>query len=109
MAENKVIAGYLEGEKVKEGNGLVFVGTDAAAKWTVEEYEVVSDEKNVSLSSGILRGIAGRLILGPWGTLAALTAKKKGVYVVALKWKNGNKSLLEIDEKLYKCLVKNLF
>ncbi len=109
MAENKVIAGYLEGEKVKTGNGLVFAGTDAVAKWTVEEYEVVSDEKNISLSSGVLRGIAGRLILGPWGTLAALTAKKKGVYVVALKWKNGKKSLLEIDEKLYKCLVKNLF
>lgn len=109
MAENKVIAGYLEGERVKEGNGILFVGTDAVAKWTIEEYEVVSDEKSVSLSSGIIRGIAGRLLLGPWGTLAALTAKKKGVYVVALKWKSGNKSLLEIDEKLYKCLVKNLF
>ncbi len=109
MAENKVIAGYLEGEKVKERNGLVFAGADAVAKWTIEEYEVVSDEKNVSLSSGILRGIAGRLILGPWGTLAALTAKKKGTYVIMLKWKNGEKSLLEIDEKLYKCLVKNLF
>ena len=109
MAGNKVIAGYLEGEKVREGSGILYVGTDAAAKWTIEEYEVVSDEKNISLSSGIIRGVAGRLLLGPWGTLAALTAKKKGVYVVALKWKNGNKSLIEIDEKLYKCPVKNLF
>ena len=41
--------------------------------------------------------------------LAALTAKKKGEYSVALKWKNGKKSLLEIDEKTYKTIVKNLF
>ena len=109
MAENKVIAGFLNGEKVQISNGLVLVGTEAAAKWRVEGYEVLSNEKSVSLSSGLLRGIAGNLLLGPWGTLAALTAKKKGVYVVALNWKNGEKSLLEVDDKIYKAIVKSLF
>lgn len=109
MFGNKVIAGYLEGESVHVGNGLVLIGSEAVAKWTVESYEVVSEEKNISLSSGLLRGVAGRIILGPWGMLAALTAKKKGAYSIALKWKNGKKSLLETDEKIYKAIVKNLF
>lgn len=109
MSGNKVLAGYLEGESVRMGNGLVLIGTEAVAKWTVESYEVLSEEKSISLTSGLIRGAAGKIILGPWGVLAALTAKKKGAYSIALKWKNGKKSLLEIDEKLYKAIVKNLF
>lgn len=109
MFGSKVIAGYLEGESVRIGNGLVLIGSKAVAKWTVESYEVVSEEKNISLASGLLRGVAGRIILGPWGMLAALTAKKKGAYSIALQWKNGKKSLIEADEKIYKAIVKNLF
>lgn len=109
MFGSKVIAGYLEGESVRIGNGLVLIGSEAVAKWTVESYEVVSEEKNISLASGLLRGVAGRIILGPWGMLAALTAKKKGAYSIALQWKNGKKSLIEADEKIYKAIVKNLF
>ncbi|MDE6762585.1 MAG: hypothetical protein K2J73_02770 [Oscillospiraceae bacterium] len=109
MFGNKVIAGYLEGESVRIGNGLVLIGSEAVAKWTVESYEVVSEEKNISLASGLLRGAAGKIILGPWGVLAALTAKKKGAYSIALHWKNGKKSLLETDEKVYKAILKNLF
>lgn len=106
---NKVIAGYREGECVSLENGLVLIGQEAVAKWTVKSYEVVSEEKSVSLSSGLLRGIAGKIVLGPWGVLAALTAKKKGAYSIVLQWKNGKKSLLETDEKVYKAIVKNLF
>lgn len=109
MFGNKVIAGYCEGECVRLENGLVLIGQEAVAKWTVEDWEVVSEEKNISLASGLLRGVAGKIILGPWGVLAALTARKKGVYSVALQWKNGKKSLLETDERVYKAIVKNLF
>ena len=109
MSKNKVIAGFHSGDSVMLSGGLVLIGTDAAAKWTVEDYELVSGEKSVSLTSGLVRGVAGRLLLGPWGTLAALTAKKTGVYTVALKWKNGKRSLLELDDKTYKAIVKSLF
>lgn len=109
MFGNKVIAGYREGECVRLENGLVLIGQEAVAKWTVEDWEVISEEKNISLASGLLRGVAGKIILGPWGVLAALTARKKGVYSVALQWKNGKKSLLEADERVYKAIVKNLF
>ena len=51
MFGNKVLAGYLEGESVRTGNGLVLIGSEAVAKWTVESYEVVSEEKNISLAS----------------------------------------------------------
>lgn len=109
MFGNKVTAGYREGECVRLENGLVLIGQEAVAKWTVKSYETVSEEKSVSLASGLLRGAAGRILLGPWGALAALTARKKGVYTVVLQWKNGKKSLLETDERVYKAIVKNLF
>lgn len=43
------------------------------------------------------------------GLLAGLSAKKKGVYIIALEFKDGKKSLLEVDDKIYKALLKKLF
>ncbi|AWO73868.1 hypothetical protein C1N76_04305 [Geobacillus thermoleovorans] len=55
------------------------------------------------------RGLVGSFLLGPVGLLAGLSAKTKGVHVVAIKFKDGKKSLLEVNEKIYAALMKNLF
>ena len=78
-------------------------------KTTVEAYEVITDEMRKSGTSAILRGGLGSLVLGPVGLLAGLTAKNKGTYQVAVQFRDGKKSLLELDEKLYKVLVKKCF
>lgn len=75
----------------------------------VEDYEVLSEDKVRSGTSTILRGAAGAAILGPVGLLVAASGKKKGIYCVALQWKNGQKSLIEIDDKIYKALVRSMF
>ena len=49
-------------------------------------------------------------MLGGVGMLAgALSAKEKGIYHVAIKFKDGNESLLKIDDALYKRLIQDLF
>ncbi len=46
-------------------------------------------------------------MLGPVGMLGgALSAKNKGIYQVAIQFVDGKRSLLELDDKTYKGLMK---
>jgi len=114
-AKNKVIAGDYNGKLV-----VAALGTNVSIsngfkptpvnKATVESYEVVTDEHRKSAASGVARGIVGGLLFGGVGILAGgLSAKDKGIYQVAIEFKDGKKSLLEIDDKVYKALIKSCF
>ena len=79
-------------------------------KETVEAYELITDDHRKSASSGIVRGIVGGALLGPVGLIGgALSAKNKGIYQVAIQFKDGKRSLIEIDDKLYKLLIQTMF
>ena len=69
----------------------------------------MDEEQRTKAMSAIGRGMVGSLALGPVGLLAGLSAKKKGTYLVAIKFKDGKESLIELDDTLYKALVKTLF
>lgn len=121
-AKNKVLSGDYVDDSVRiEGLGtqLVFgYGKDnelfttthiTLDKNTVESYEVLTEDKVKSASSTMLRAGAGALLLGPVGLLAGVSGKTKGIYNVAILFKDGKKSLIEIDDKHYKVLMKVLF
>ena len=78
-------------------------------KNTVEEYEVITEDTRKSASSGIIRGAVGASLLGPIGLLAGLSAKNKNNYTIAIKFKDGKNSLIEVDQKIYKQILKVLF
>ena len=114
-AKNKVIAGDYE-------NWLVITAVGGGAsiakgfksvplkKQTVESYELVTDELQKSAASGRGSGLIGGALLGPVGMLAGgLSAKSKGIYTVAIQFKDGTKSLIEVNDKLYKAIVKSCF
>lgn len=116
-AKNKVIAGDYQGREIGGMLGLIYIlergkdnpSIDIDSK-NVESYELITDEHRKSASSGVARGIVGGALLGPVGMLAGgLSAKSKGIYTVAIQWKDGKKSLIEINDKLYKNLVKSCF
>lgn len=116
MAKNKVIAGDFEGYIVVGFFGSLSINKPLSFspgiplnKDTVTNYELVTEETRKSASSGIARGAIGGFILGPIGLLAGLSAKNKGTYNVIINFKDGKKSLLEIDDKFYKNLVKVMF
>ena len=111
-AKNKVIAGDYEGRGVIAVMGRVsivigFGKNYYLTKDVVESYELITDEHRKSAASGVARGLVGGALLGPVGLLAGgLSAKNKGIYQVVLQFKDGKRSLIEIDDKIYKALIK---
>ncbi len=113
MAQNKVLAGAYEGSLVM---GFVTPGIYVTPKQPIEltkdnivSYEVITEEHRKSAVSGISRGLVGGVLLGPVGLLAGLTAKNMGTHTIALEFRDGQRSLIEIDEKLYKAFIQKMF
>lgn len=111
-AKNKVIKGDYQGESVfKEifGRNLTIGNKKSIFKTNVKEYELIDENKTKSGSSAVLRSAVGVALLGGVGILAGLSAKNKGVYLIALEFTDGKRCLIEIDEKLYKIFKMNMF
>lgn len=114
-AKNKVIAGEYTGKAISSTLGVAMIQTGvfssiALNNDVVESYELITDEHRKSAASGAARGIVGGVLLGPVGMLAGgISAKSKGIYQVAVQFKDGKKSLLEVDDKIYKSIIKCLF
>ncbi len=108
-AKNKVIAGYLQGKYVTTFFNSVSVGDKYINKDEVEICELVTADKVKSGTSAVLRGAAGAALLGPVGLLAGLSAKSKGINTVAILWKTGEQSLIEVDDKIYKKILISTF
>lgn len=113
-AKNAVIAGDYEKKIVVNIGKCIAIATGflkrvELTKETVESYDVVDESVQTSATSAVGRGLVGAFLLGPIGAAAALSAKKKGTHVVALQFKDGKRSLLEIDEKMYKKLIVDMF
>lgn len=117
MAQNSVIAGdYKQYHVFCRGNAVYLSEpsswnpkTVELNKETIREYNVVNENYNKTVGGVVGRAAVGAAILGPIGLLAGATAKNKGTYVIAVTFRNGKQSLLEIDEKRYKALVTNCF
>lgn len=114
IMKNKVIAGdyinmgiIFSGPFVQIVTG--FMKTISLNKETIERYEIITEEHRKSGTSAILRGGLGAAVLGPVGLLAGVSAKNKGTYQIAIEFKDGKKSLIEIEDKAYKLFVKTNF
>lgn len=121
-AKNAVIAGDFTGKTISISGGKMCIGSGFGSQIyidrdSIEAYEVITEEQRKSAASGIARGLVGGALLGPVGLLAGVSAKNKGIYQVAIQFKSdnpkfsycGKKSLIEIDDKLYKILIKSCF
>ena len=117
-AKNKVIAGSYEGKMVSPPawgfkHPVILTSFSKALELntqTVESYEVITDEHRKSAASGVGRGLIGGALLGPIGLLAgAMSAKSRSIYLVAIQFKDGARSLLEVDNEIYTALVKSCF
>lgn len=74
---------------------------------TIANYELVDYSSDVSLASAMARGAMGKMAAGDIGGIAgAMTAKNHGVNIVLITFKDGKKSLIEIDDRTYEGLKK---
>ena len=120
-AKNRVIAGdYLKGNvEISWGTIIIKKGFSKVkvTKETVEEYEVADQYSTKSGKSGLIRGLvggaAGALVAAPVAVVGAaaglVSSKNKREFTVAIQFKDGKRSLVEVDDKIYKALMKNLF
>lgn len=106
-AKNRVIAGDNNRHAVQfYGNGIHVNGFTRS----IHNYELITDEKVKSAASGVARGPIGGVLLGPVGMLVGVsTGKSKGIYTVAIEYGDGMRSLVEVDDKMYKEIVKGSF
>lgn len=73
----------------------------------VTSYAVI-DESNKDQYS-FWKGALGVALFGGLGAIAGVKGKKSKEYMVAIQWKDGEKSLICIDDECYKTLVKCMF
>lgn len=76
-------------------------------KLSISTYTVI-DETNKDQYS-FWKGALGVALFGGFGAIAGVGGKKSKEYLVAVEWKDGEKSLLSLDEDAYKVFVKSMF
>ena len=113
-AKNMVIAGDYIGKAITNVSGVVQIFIDRQNyilldKFSIDIYDVITEDIRKSAASGIARGAVGVALLGPVGMLAGLSAKNKSTVTIAIRFKDGKSSLIEIDEKIYKSFVRGMF
>lgn len=113
-ARNKVIAGDYKGKLVGGNFGEAFISLTMTKflylnKDTVCGFTPLDDESQISVASAAMRGLVGELVLGPIGLVAAVTAKRNGIHAVGIEFKDGKRSVIEVDNKKYKSLVQSCF
>jgi len=115
-ARNKVIKGDYEGNRIEKipFEDKIKINMKGKpdielTKYIVKSYEVITEETLKSGTSAVLRGAFGAFILGPAGLLAGLSAKNKGIYLIAINFRSGSESLIEIDDKLFKIFKQVMY
>lgn len=111
---NKVIAGDYKGQGImRTANGICITlpmfKTLSIRKDTVDSYEVLDKSTQTSSFDAVRRASNWSFFFGKAGYAAALGAKTKGTYRIAVRFKDGKKSLLELDEKTFYALSMELF
>lgn len=110
---NVVLEGEFKGKEVYyTSQQLRIVGGLPIEKKTVDSYAVI-DETNKDQYS-FWKGALGVALLGGLGAIAGVRGKKRTEYLIAINWKKwtkaeGGKSLICIDDELYKKFMMAMF
>lgn len=102
---NVVLSGDYAGSTVvadRSGKLVLMANTGAPIyldATTVAKYEVLNDNQSRSTGSAVKRAVVGNALLGRKGMIAgAATAKKNTSYEVGVDFKDGKRSLIQMDE-----------
>lgn len=114
--KNRVVAGDYAGRKIKikfyhricfcrAFHDPVFVD-----ETTVKSYTIMGQETSKSIMDILCRGLIGKILFGPIGLLiGCLTSKNRVITTISLEFNNGDRSMIEVDKKIYKILTRKLY
>lgn len=113
-SRNEVVGGNYEGRQIVQSFGKVLISTSAFKsipldKTTVKEYEILDEDSSKSVTSAVGRAFLGSVLIGPAGLLAGLSAKNKSTHMIALEFKDGKKSLIQLNKKAFSIFMKKIF
>jgi hypothetical protein len=108
MNKNYVVEGKYKNRKILGGSSLdIDVELQPLSKRYISSYTVI-DESNKDQYS-FWKGALGVALFGGLGAIAGVNGKKKKEYLIAVEWKDGEKSLISLDDEYYKVFVKSNF
>jgi len=108
MNKNYVVEGKYKNRKILGGSSLdIDVELQPLSKTYISSYTVI-DESNKDQYS-FWKGALGLALFGGLGAIAGVNGKKKKEYLIAIEWKDGEKSLISLDDEYYKVFVKSNF
>jgi hypothetical protein len=108
MNKNYVVEGKYKNRKILGGLSLdIDVELQPLNKRYISSYTVI-DESNKDQYS-FWKGALGVALFGGLGAIAGVNGKKKKEYLIAVEWKDGEKSLISLDDEYYKVFVKSNF
>ena len=102
---NTILEGKNKGTKITGGTMLYANGW--LYKNNISSYTVI-DESNKDQYS-FWKGALGVALFGGIGAVAGIGGKNKKEYLIAVEWKDGEKSLILINDEYYKVFVKSMF
>ena len=108
MNKNYVVEGKYKNRKILGGSSLdIDVELQPLSKRYISSYTVI-DESNKDQYS-FWKGALGVALFGGLGAIAGVNGKRKKEYLIAVEWKDGEKSLISLDDEYYKVFVKSNF
>lgn len=108
----RVVSGAYEGSAIRvsfSGPILVKSFSDDIPlnRHTIRDYQIVGvSEKR---SGSLFRAAVGTAIAGPVGAIAGVVGGKHAIYQLAITFSTGARSLLEVDDEIYRAIVKEMF
>lgn len=111
MGKSYVMEGKYKNKKIDCGNTRIWIESEPYSqtmnKLSISSYTII-DESNKDQYS-FWKGALGVALFGGFGAVAGVNGKKTKEYLIAIEWKDGEKSLICLDEDAYKVFVKSMF
>ena len=109
-ARNRVISGAYKGKAVSALGHMPFIALGLTNPLVldgnnVERVRCIDESSDVSVASAATRGFIGELLFGPVGLAGAATATRNHAYTLEVLFKDGKRSIIEIDDNLFQKLA----
>lgn len=78
-------------------------------KNNITSYTILDENTKDSSEYSFWKGALGVALFGGFGAIAGVGGKNKKEYLIAIEWKDGEKSLIHINDEYYNVFVKSMF